>query len=108
LTTDVYLEKDIKKSNPTMTEEDLRKKVEALERENEQLKAGKRPQQCTVREEKFKGHPVLVFEGPSLIRPMTLGLGKLKALQQCWGKVEAFLVKHSKPNTSPRGNEEKI
>lgn len=79
-----------------MTEEDLRKKIEALERENQQLKAARRPSEYTVREEKYKGHPVLVFEGPSLIRPLTLGFGKLKALQACWDKVDDFLAKHGK------------
>lgn len=78
-----------------MSEEDLRKKIAALERENEQLKAGKRPQQYTVREEKFKGHPVLVFEGPSLIRPMTLGVGKLKAVQACRDQIDSFLRSRS-------------
>jgi hypothetical protein len=79
-----------------MTEDALRQKIEALERENQQLKAARRPSEYTVREEKYKGHPVLVFEGPSLIRPMTLGIGKLKALQACWDKVEYFLTKNGK------------
>jgi hypothetical protein len=74
-----------------MTEEDLRKKIEALERENQQLKAARRPSEYTVREEKYKGHPVLVFEGPSLIRPMTLGVGKLKAVQACRDQIDSFL-----------------
>lgn len=74
-----------------MTEDDLRKKVEALERENAQLKASKRPAEYAVREDKYKGHPVLVFEGPSLIRPMTLGVGKLKAVVACLPAVEKFL-----------------
>jgi hypothetical protein len=81
-----------------MTEEDLRKKIEALERENQQLKSARRPSEYTVREEKYKGHPVLVFEGPSLIRPMTLGVGKLKAVQACSPQIDQFLSRHSRPS----------
>ena len=76
-----------------MSEEELKKKIEALERENQQLKAARRPEEYTVREEMFKGHPVLVFQGPSLIRPMTLGMGKLKAIQACRNEIESFLRK---------------
>lgn len=78
-----------------MSEEELRKKIEALERENQQLKAARRPMEYTVREEKFKGHPVLVFEGPSLIRPMTLGVGKLNAVQACRDQIDSFLRSRS-------------
>ena len=91
-----------------MSEEELRKKIEALERENQQLKATKRATEYTVREEKFRGHPVLVFEGPSLIRPMTLGLGKLRAVQQCWSEVQSFLAKNSKVSGAARADEEQI
>jgi len=79
-----------------MIEQDLRKKVEALERENQQLKAARRPSEYTVQEEKYKGHPVLVFEGPSLIRPLTLGVGKLKAVQACRNQIDMFL--QARPN----------
>lgn len=87
-----------------MSEEELRKKIEALQRENQQLKAAKRPAEYTVREEKFKGHPVLVFEGPSLIRPMTLGVGKLKAVQACRDQIDSFL----RPRSASGGESLKI
>jgi hypothetical protein len=74
-----------------MSEEELRMKIEQLERENAQLKASKRPAEYSVREETYKGHPVLVFEGPSLIRPMSLGVGKLKAVQACRNQIDSFL-----------------
>jgi hypothetical protein len=77
-----------------MSEDELRKKIELLERENAQLKASKRPAEYAVREDKYKGHPVLVFEGPSLIRPMTLGVGKLKAISASSVQIRDFLVRH--------------
>ncbi len=77
-----------------MTEDELRKKVELLERENARLKAAKRPSDYSVREDEFKGHPVLVFEGPSLIKPMTLGIGKLKAISASSAQIRDFLVRH--------------
>lgn len=83
-----------------MSEEELKKKIEALERENQQLKAARRPEEYTVREEMFKGHPVLVFEGPSLIRPMTLGMGKLKAIQSCRASIDQFLAKNARSTES--------
>jgi hypothetical protein len=76
-----------------MSEEELRKKIELLERENARLNASKRPADYSVREDEYKGHPVLVFEGPTLIRPMTLGIGKLRAIQACSRNIENFLNK---------------
>ena len=93
-----------------MSEEELKKKIEALERENQQLKSARRPADYTVREEKFKGHPVLVFEGPSLIRPMTLGIGKLKAISACSSQIRGFLARNDKHAGSDidTGNAERI
>ena len=83
-----------------MTEDELRKKVELLERENARLKSAKRPSDYSVREDEFKGHPVLVFEGPSLIKPMTLGIGKLKAIVACLEAVQKFLQKRDNKSVS--------
>lgn len=74
-----------------MSEEELRKKIANLEA---QLKAVKRPKEYTVREDEYKGHPLLVFEGPSLIRPLSLGVGKLKAIHACREQVTKFIAKH--------------
>ena len=90
-----------------MSEEELRKKIADLEA---QLTAAKRPTDYAVREDEFKGHPVLVFEGPSLIKPMTMGLGKLRAIVACLQQVEAFLGKHGakqKSTIKPRLNLER-
>lgn len=84
-----------------MSEEELKKKIEALERENHQLKTARRPSEYTVQEEKYKGHPVLVFEGPSLIRPLTLGVGKLKAVQACRNQIDMFLRARSNHDGEP-------
>lgn len=79
-----------------MSEQQLRAEVERLKRELANARRSQRSAEFSAREEVFKGHPVLVFEGPSLIRPMTLGTSKLKAVIACLPSVQAFLRKQEK------------
>jgi hypothetical protein len=93
-----------------MSEEELRKQIELLERENARLKSSKRPAAYSVREDEYKGHPVLVFEGPSLVKPMTLGVGKLTAIAACSSQISDFLARNNKGAKSApdSGNLERI
>lgn len=89
------------------TEDDLRKEIADLKA---RLEATNRPTEFSAKESKYKEHPVLVFEGPKLIKPMTLGLNKLRAIIACLPQVEAFLGKHSaneKTSAKPRLNLER-
>jgi hypothetical protein len=92
-----------------MSEEQLKEEVERLKRELAIAKRSQRNTEFSARQEMFKGHPVLVFEGPSLIRPMTLGIGKLKAVTACLTTVQAFLRKQENQSNGTRaGDAEQI
>jgi hypothetical protein len=66
--------------------------IERLKAQIERLQSGKkRASEFSVREDTYKGHPILVFDGPSLIKPFTVGIGKLRAIKACWHRVEEFL-----------------
>ena len=86
-----------------MTEnEKLLKRLRDLERENARLRQKAGDQKITAREEDYKGHPILTFEGP--FRPFSLGLKKLRAVAACPGEVQAFLSKHSSKQGSDAGD----
>jgi hypothetical protein len=75
--------------------------IERLKAQIERLQAGKqRPSEYSVREDTYKGHPILVFEGPSLTKPFTAGLGKLRAIKACWHRVEECLDRNQTINTN--------
>jgi hypothetical protein len=75
--------------------------IERLKAQIERLQAGKqRPSEYSVREDTYKGHPILVFEGPSLRKPFTVGLGKLRAIKACWHRVQEFLDKNKSSSGS--------
>jgi len=77
------------------SEEYLRRELERLQKENAELRSGAGShKRYTVQESQFKGHPVLTFNGPGLIQPLTLGLGKLRAVEAGWRQVVEFLAKH--------------
>lgn len=82
--------------------------IERLKAQIERLHSGKkRASEFSVREDTYKGHPILVFEGPSLIKPFTIGVGKLMAIRACWQKVEVFLDKSmDKTKTSAHVSEQ--
>jgi hypothetical protein len=73
---------------------DAEQRIEELEAEVERLRSQGRSTEYTVREDTYKGRPVLVFSPPNA-KPFTLGAAKLRAIQKCWSKVEAFLLKHA-------------
>jgi hypothetical protein len=69
--------------------------IERLKAQIERLQSGKkRASEFSVREDTYKGYSILVFEGPSLIKPFTVGVGKLQAIRACWHRVEEFLDKN--------------
>ena len=76
-------------------DEKLRKEVERLQKEIEELRGGAaRQQRYTVAEGEYKGHPVLTFNGPGLRIPLNIGLAKLRAIEAGWQHVVRFLAKH--------------
>ena len=76
-------------------EEHLRRELERLQKENTELRSGVGSQKrYTVTEGEYKGHPILTFNGPGLRNPLSLGLGKLRAIEAGWQHVVRFLAKH--------------
>jgi len=75
---------------------DILKRLKALEEENARLRAAsaKEEVKLIVTEGEYKGFPTLTFEGS--VRRFTLGLTKLRALQEAWPEVEKFLQRHRK------------
>ena len=76
-------------------DEDLRKRLEALERENKELKkaAGRgTPQNRTIRYSigDFKGHPTITFEIGG--RHLTLGLRKAAVVLRCMEHIRTFVA----------------
>jgi len=75
--------------------DDILKRLQVLEEENarlRQLASTNKDKPATVIESSYKGHPTLVFESSG--RPFTLGLRKLRILNQVWPQVELFLGRH--------------
>ena len=90
-------------------EEFLRKELERLQRENAALRSGSESKnRYTVTEGEYKGHPVLTFNGPGLRNPLTLGLGKLRAIEAGWQNVTAFLAKHPASGNAPHQDDDRI
>jgi len=85
-----------------MKSETAEEKISRLEKEVASLRALKgNPESFSVREEMYKDHHVLVFQGP-VTRPFTLGVGKLKTLKACMTEVERFLARHDSAPPSQR------
>jgi prefoldin subunit 5 len=76
--------------------------IERLKAQIERLQAGKkRTAEFSVREDNYKGYPILVFEGPTVMKPFSMGVGKLQVIRANWNKVVEFLDKNKdKPNKS--------
>jgi len=71
------------------------KELERLQKENAELRSGAGSQKrYTATEGEYKGHPILTFNGPGLRNPLSLGLGKLRAIEAGWQHVVRFLAKH--------------
>jgi hypothetical protein len=81
--------------------EQLLKRLQQLERENARLRKKTGDQTTTTREDEYKGHPVLNFDGP--FRSFSLGLKKLRAVIACEDEVKAFLDKHAQTKASEVG-----
>lgn len=77
-------------------EDELRKKIEALENENRALRnAVSRPGKqnvIVVSEGSYQGHPTITFEAGG--RPFTLGLRKASVVLYCAEHVKRFIGKH--------------
>ncbi|WP_045222089.1 hypothetical protein [Desulfonatronum thioautotrophicum] len=85
----------------TNQQDDILKRLQQLEEENRRLRetVTKAPlEKIEAVEGEYKGHPTLTFKGP--FRHFTLGLTKIKAINECWSQVEAFIRKHSKGGVS--------
>ena len=82
--------------NTTHNDQELLIRLKALEEENARLRAGSTNQEgkLIVTEGDYKGHPTLTFEGS--VRRFTLGLTKLRALQETWPEIQKFLERHQK------------
>jgi len=77
-------------------EDDLKRKIEELERENRALRSavagtGKR-NVIVVSEGSYQGHPTITFEVSG--RPFTLGLRKASVVLYCSELVEIFVKRH--------------
>lgn len=77
-------------------DQDLLRRLKALEEENARLRAtgAKEEAKLVVTEGEYKGFPTLTFEGS--VRRFSLGLTKLRALKEAWPQVESFLQRHQK------------
>lgn len=70
--------------------------IERLKAQIDRLKgAKKRAEEFSVREDTYNGYPILVFEGPSVRKPFSMGIGKLQAIRATWHRVEEFLARNS-------------
>ena len=78
------------------TEDDLKKRIEALEQENKALReTTSRPGKTNtiiVTEGSFKGHPTITFEAGG--RPFTLGVRKAAVVLHCVDVVRRFVNRH--------------
>jgi hypothetical protein len=77
-------------------EDDLRKRIEALENENRALRnAASRPANknvIVVTEGSYQGHPTISFEAGG--RPFTLGLRKASIVLHCKEQIDDFVKRH--------------
>ena len=79
-------------------DEDLKRRLEALERENKALKqaashgaVGNKIIRCSVGE--YKGHPTITFEAGS--HRLTLGVRKAAIALYCSEQLKGFVSKHN-------------
>jgi hypothetical protein len=78
----------------TGNDQDILKRLHQLEEENARLR-GVPKAKCTelvVTEGDYNGHPVLTFDGRG--KRFSIGLKKLRAVQEAWPLVEQFLQRH--------------
>ena len=79
-------------------EDDLKKKIEALEQENRALRdAASRPGKrniIVVSEGSYEGHPIIIIE-PTSGRPFKMGLHKASLALHCIEQVKQFVTRHN-------------
>lgn len=75
----------------TGNEQDILKRLRQLEEENARLRGVPKTKsgELVVTEGDYNGHPVLTFEGRG--KRFSIGLKKLRAVQEAWPLVEKFL-----------------
>jgi len=78
----------------TGNEQDILMRLRQLEEENARLRSAPRANsgELVVTEGDYNGHPVLTFEGRG--KRFSIGLKKLRAVQEVWPIVEKFLQRH--------------
>jgi hypothetical protein len=87
-----------------MNQQNPENRIRELEAEVARLRSQQgRSSEYTVKEDTYKGHPVLVFAPPNA-KPFTLGAAKLRAVQKCWKQVETFLAKHARETQANAGS----
>lgn len=86
--------------------QEILKRLKALEDENRRLKekTATKSVPLTVTEDNYKGHPVLTFKGP--FRQFSVGLRKLRIIEETWPQVKEFLHKHSSSNEASTLNDD--
>lgn len=88
--------------------QEILRRLRLLEEENARLRratndSGKK---VMVVEGEYKGHPTLSFQGP--FRPFSLGLKKLRVIQETWPEIESFLQRYAKSHTEILDDDDKI
>jgi hypothetical protein len=78
----------------TGNEQDILKRLHQLEEENARLRGVPKTKstELVVSEGDYNGHPVLTFDGRG--KRFSIGLKKLRAVQEAWPLVEQFLQRH--------------
>jgi hypothetical protein len=78
----------------TGNEQDILKRLRQLEEENARLRGipKTKSEELVVTEGDYNGHPVLTFEGRG--KRFSIGLKKLRAVQEAWPLIEKFLKRH--------------
>jgi hypothetical protein len=79
----------------TGNEQDILKRLHQLEEENARLRGVPKTKstELVVTEGDYNGHPVLTFDGRG--KRFSIGLKKLRAVQEAWPLVEQFLRRNS-------------
>lgn len=76
------------------TDQKILKRLRQLEEENARLRGASKTKstELVVMEGDYNGHPVLTFDGRG--KRFSIGLKKLRAVQEAWPRVEQFLHRH--------------
>jgi hypothetical protein len=92
----------------TGNEQDILRRLHQLEEDNARLRGVLKANtaELVVTEGEYKGYPVLTFEGRGKI--FSIGLKKLRAVQEAWPIVEKFLERHRSAIGKSSGSDEEL